>query len=111
MKTENFENLNSDENEAFLDPTLAVFTELDNAGIDWEAKKILWSKDEALTIAQTAERIHLQTGLELEDIENHVLIWLEVGYDPPEKLTDDEMEILESKIDNWIDEYKNSKSK
>jgi hypothetical protein len=111
VKTENFENLNSDENEVFLDPTLAVFIALDNAGIDLEAKKILWEEGEALTIAQTAERIHLQTGLELEDIENHVLIWLEVGYDPPEKLTDDEMDILESKIDNWIDEYKNSNSK
>lgn len=110
MKPENLQSDFSEEDGIFSDATEAVFTALDSAGIDLESRKIIWPDGEILTVAQTVERIHLQSGIEMEDIENHVLGWLEVGYDPLDDLDDNEMEILENKIDKWIEDYRVGKS-
>ena len=110
MKSENRHNDFPEEDCLFSEATEAVFTSLDSADIDLESRKIVWPDGEMLTVAQTVQRIHLQTEIKLEDIENHVLGWLEVGYDPPDNLDENEMEILENKIDKWIEDYCAEKS-
>ncbi len=105
MKSGTIQSDYSEEDGIFIGATEAVFVALEKAGIDLETRKIIWPDGETLTIGLTAEKIHLQTGIDLKDIENHVLGWLEVGFDPSEDLDDNEMETLENKIDKWIEDY------
>jgi len=42
-----------------------------------------------------------------EAIRSHIIGWLELGYEP-EGLDDEQMELFESQINAWIDEYGNS---
>ena len=104
MKMDSMQNDFSEEDEIIIGATEVVFATLEKAGLDLESRKIIWPDGKELTIDQTVERIHLQTGLDPRDIEIHVIGWLEVGFVPPEELDENEMETLENKIDEWIEE-------
>jgi hypothetical protein len=60
-----------------------------------------------LTIDESVEKIHRQTGISSEAIRSHIRGWLEMGYEP-KGLNDEQMQILESQIDVWIDAYQNN---
>jgi len=60
-----------------------------------------------LTIDESVEKIHQQTGIRSEAIRSHIIGWLEMGYEP-KGLNDEQMQILESQIDVWIDAYQNN---
>ena len=54
-----------------------------------------------------AKNIYKQTGMNVEAIRSHIIGWLELEYEP-KGLDDEQMELFESQINAWIDDYGNS---
>ena len=84
-----------------------VFEALEGADLDIGGRRILWADGQKLTIDESVTKIHRQTGMNTEAIRSHVIGWLEMGYEP-KGLNDEQMELFESQIDVWIDEYQNN---
>lgn len=86
----------------------SIADELEDAGIDIEKRLILWKDGTALTVGDSARRVHAGNAkLPLHEIEAAILSWLEycepVNYEnaSPEKLDG-----LETHIAEWIKTYK-----
>ena len=71
-------------------------------------KRIIWSDGQWLTIEQSAERIHSEMSLCQDAIINHIMGWLQMEY-VPEGLDDEQMEMFESHINEWVEEYEVSR--
>ena len=97
--------LDSEEGQISLEATDDVFGALEDAGVDMEARRIIWPDGDRLTIDHTAQKIHEDTGADIESIKSHILGWLEMGFDP-EGLDEEQMELFEEKIDAWIEAFK-----
>jgi hypothetical protein len=67
--------------------------------------KIIWSDDQSLSIKQSVERIHKNSGLDRQAISSHLIGWLQMEYEP-QGLNEDQMEQVENQIDTWVAEYK-----
>ena len=63
-----------------------------------------------MTIDQSVKKIYKQTGMNVEAIRSHIIGWLEMEYEP-KGLDDGQMELFESQINVWIDEYGNGLKK
>ena len=87
-----------------MDALDSVLDALEGASVDLSEKRIIWSDGQRLTIEQSAERIQERSGLERLAIINHLIGWLQMEY-VPEGLDDKQMEMFESHIDAWIDEF------
>ena len=59
-----------------------------------------------LTIDQGAEKIQQQTGMNIEKIRSHIVGWLQMEYEP-KGLDDKQMQLFESHIDAWVEDYEN----
>lgn len=81
-----------------------VFEALQGADLDIPGRRMVWADGQKLTIDESVEKIHQQTAMSSEAIRSHVIGWLELGYEP-KGFDDKQMELLESQIDAWIDEY------
>ena len=97
--------LDSEEGQTSFEATDDVFAALEGADIDMEERRIIWPDGDRLTIDQTAQKIHDDTGTDIDSIKSHILGWLEMGF-VPEGLDEEQMEIFEEKIDAWIDDFK-----
>lgn len=100
--------LESEEGLESLDAVDCVYNALDGASVDIAEKKIIWSDGQRLTIEQSAERIHREMNLCQDAIVNHVIGWLQMGY-VPEGLDDEQMEMFESQINAWVENYEGSR--
>jgi hypothetical protein len=100
--------LESEEGLESLDAVDCVYNALDGASVDIAEKKIIWSDGQRLTIEQSAERIHREMNLYQDAIVNHVIGWLQMGY-VPEGLDDEQMEMFESQINAWVEDYEGSR--
>jgi len=96
--------LDSEEGQTSLEATDDVFVALEGADIDMEERRIIWPDGDRLTIDQTAQKIHDDTGTDIDSIKSHIIGWLEMGF-VPEGLDEEQMEIFEEKIDAWIDDF------
>lgn len=85
-----------------------VYNALDGASVDISEKKIIWSDGHRLTIEQSAERIHRETNLCQDAIISHIIGWLQMEY-VPEGLDDDQMEMFESQINAWVEDFEGSR--
>jgi len=83
---------------------LEVLDALENASVDPLERKILWTDGSRLSVADTARRIHAQSGMPLDRIESHVVGWLEMIYEP-QGLNEHQMEQFELLIEQWITPY------
>lgn len=101
--------LDSEDGETSMDAMDAVFEALEGAGLNVRARKIIWADGKALTINQTAKRIHSQTKIAIEAVKSHIIGWLEMEYEP-KGLDETKMEIFEGKIQNWIDDFQAGKA-
>ncbi len=101
--------LDSEDGETSMDAMYAVFEALEWAGLNVRTRKIIWADGKALTINQTAKRIHCQNKIALEAVKSHIIGWLEMEYEP-KGLDETEMEIFEGKIQNWIDDFQSGKA-
>lgn len=52
-----------------------MYSALDGASVDILEKKIIWSDGERLTIEQSAEKIHRETGMRQDAIISHIMGW------------------------------------
>ena len=59
-----------------------------------------------MTIDQGAEKIQQQTGMNIEKIRSHIVGWLQMEYEP-KGLDDKQMQLFESHIDAWVEDYEN----
>ena len=100
--------LESEEGLESLDAVDCVYNALDGASVDIAEKKIIWSDGQRLTIEQSAERIHREMNLGQDTIANRVIGWLQMGY-VPEGLNDEQMEMFESQINAWVEDYEGSR--
>jgi len=100
--------LESEEGMESLDAVDCVYNALDGASVDIAEKKIIWSDGQRLTIEQSAERIHREMNLGQDTIANRVIGWLQMGY-VPEGLDDEQMEMFESQINAWVEDYEGSR--
>jgi hypothetical protein len=83
---------------------LEVLDALENAAVDPRERKILWADGARLSVEDTAQRIHAQSGMPLDGIESHVVGWLEMIYEP-HGLNEHQMEEFELLIEQWITPY------
>lgn len=81
-----------------------VFNALNGAKGDPSDRKIIWSDDQSLSIDQSVERIHRNSGLDRQSILSHLIGWLQMEYEP-EGLDEDQMEQFETQINAWTAEY------
>ncbi len=96
--------LDSEEDEKSMEALDAVGEVLHGADVAITERRIIWSDGERLSVDQTAERIHKQSGADLGRIKIHVIGWLEMGF-VPNGLNEKEMELFEIQIGDWVDEY------
>lgn len=101
--------LESEEGLESLDAVDCVYNALDGASVDIAEKKIIWSDGQRLTIEQSAERIRRGMNLGQDTIVNRVIGWLQMGY-VPEGLDDQQMEMFESQINAWLEDYEGSRT-
>ncbi|MCR4307252.1 MAG: hypothetical protein NUV80_01695 [Candidatus Berkelbacteria bacterium] len=101
--------MESEEGRQSMDALDCVFDALDGASVDLSEKRIIWSDGQRLTIEQSAGRIQERSGLDKHAIVNHIIGWLQMEYEP-EGLDDKQMEMFESHIDAWIEEYEETRS-
>ena len=87
-----------------------VFEALQGADLDIAGRRILWADGQRLTIDQSVEKIYKQTGMNIEGIQSHIIGWLELVYEP-KAFDDEQMELFESQITAWINDYGNSLKK
>jgi hypothetical protein len=67
-------------------------------------KKIIWPDGQRLSIEQSVERIHKNSGLDRQAILSRLIGWLQMEYEP-EGLDADQMQRFENQIDAWIAKY------
>ena len=99
--------LESEDGQHSMEAVDYVFEALKGADLDIAGRRIVWADGQKLTIDQSVKKIYKQKGLNIEAIRSHIIGWLELGYEP-KGLDDEQMELFESQINAWIDEYGNS---
>jgi hypothetical protein len=97
--------LYSEEGWTSLEATDVVFKALEATDLDVDLRMTFWPGGDMLKINQTAQRIHKQTGTDIESIKTHILGWMQTGFEP-ETISEKQMEIFEEKIGAWIDDFK-----
>lgn len=102
-----FKWLESEEGQNSIEALEYVFEALKGADLDVYEKKIIWMDGQKLTIDQSAEKIHQQTGMNIEKIRSHIVGWLQMEYEPKD-LDDKQMQLFESQIDAWVKHYQDS---
>ncbi|WP_419655739.1 uncharacterized protein Dvar_48350 [Desulfosarcina variabilis str. Montpellier] len=78
---------------------------LDNANVDINNRKIIWSDGERLSIDQSLLKISSISKADIKILKYHIVLWLEMDF-VPEDLNEKEMEIFEKQIAQWINDYK-----
>ena len=102
--------LESEEGQNSMEAVDYVFEALEGADLDIAGRRIVWADGQKLTIDQSVKKIYKQTGMNIADIRSHIIGWLELDYEP-KGLDDEQMELFESQIDAWIDEYEHNMKK
>ncbi len=99
--------LESEDGQHSMEAVDYVFEALKGAALDIAGRRIVWADGQKLTIDQSVKKIYNQTEMTVAAIRSHIIGWLELGYEP-KGLDDDQMELFESQVNAWIDEYGNS---
>jgi hypothetical protein len=102
-----FKWLESDKGQNSIEALDYVFEALKGVDLDVSEKKIICADGQKLTIDQSAEKIHQRTGMNIEKIRSHIVGWLQMEYEP-KGLDDRKMQLFESQIDAWVEDYENS---
>jgi len=104
---DSFRWLDSEERQLSEQALFVVMDSLEACSVDPRHRVIIWDDRERLSITQTALRIHKQSKLPIQEIESHVIGWLEMHYEP-QGLSEQQMDDFENMIDAWIQDYQNS---
>ena len=98
--------MGSPEGSESMDALDYVFNALDGAIVDPVQRRINWPNGENLSIDQSVDRMSKDSGLDRQSILSHLIGWLQMEY-IPEGLDEKQMELFESQIENWVEEYEN----
>ena len=101
-----FQWLDSEEGEISKEALDVVYETLENAVVELETRKIVWPDGSKLSIFQTCQRIHLESEIDFEPIQDHVLAWLEMSY-VPKGFDNKQMEIFDERVNVWLTDYRN----
>ena len=105
-----FKWLGSKEGQHSMEALDYVFEALKEADLDVAERRIVWADGQKLTIDQSVDKIQKQIGMNIEAIRSHIVGWLQMEYEP-KGLDDKQMELFESQIDAWVEEYENGLNK
>lgn len=81
-----------------------VIEALAGASVDARERRIIWPDGARLSIEDTARRVHSQSGAPLDQLQSHVVGWLQMTYEP-EGLDEKQMEEFERLIEQWTTPY------
>ena len=101
---DSFDQLESDLFEVAWQASDDVSMSLAGASVDLDNRKIVWADGERLSIDQSAAKIKSISKVDLKILKYHVILWLEMDY-VPNDLNQEEMEIFEKQIGQWIEDY------
>ncbi|MCP4695631.1 MAG: hypothetical protein GY862_02110 [Gammaproteobacteria bacterium] len=79
----------------------AVTEAFEGADIDLPARKIIWRDGKRLTIEQSAQKISMQTGVDIVAITPHIIGWLTMEF-VPKGLNQEQMDSFEDQMDKWL---------
>jgi len=96
--------MGSDEGLQSMEALDWVLDAFEGASVDASEKRIIWPDGQRLSIEQSVERIQETSGLDKHAILSHIIGWLQMEY-VPEGLDDKQMEMFESQINDWVEEY------
>ena len=84
----------------------AVLDAIENASVDPDKRKIVWTDGARLSIRETAKRIQAEyQDVTIDELETHIIGWLEQHYEP-KGLDEKQMEHFECIIDTWIEHHR-----
>lgn len=82
---------------------------LDTLKVDVKRRKFIWRDGTALSIVELTQRIHdAEPSMPVDEIDACVTHWLEEAY-WPEGLSEEKMEKLQIKIEDWIEQHENER--
>jgi hypothetical protein len=96
--------LGTDDAEVSMAAIDAIAVSFEGADVDLDERRIVWKDGNRLTIDESAERIHKETGVDLEAIKIHIVCWLEMSF-VPKDFDEVQMAAFESRISEWIESY------
>lgn len=97
--------MNSPEGELSDEARETVWTLLEKADVDAKNRKIIWEDGKRLSITESVQRIHTHyPELPLEEIETHLITWLEMEFAPP-TYSEKQLDELDRLTEKWIDDH------
>ncbi len=84
-----------------------VAAALEGADLDLEKRRIVWPNGKRLTIEQTTRRIQKKFPADFRFVENHVMCWMEMRFEP-KGLDRDQTEAFRVRIGQWLEAHKRS---
>lgn len=99
------EYVESPEGELSMQAMDLVVEYLQNVRVDANARKLLWTDGQRLSIDESVRRIHADhSDFSAELIENKVVSWLD-GIYAPEGATQQQLDELDQLTEKWIDDH------
>ena len=86
-----------------------VAAALEAVDLDVQERRIVWPDGNRLTLDETVRRIQIKTAIDFHVIENYVICWLEMRFEPND-LDEKQMEDFEVQINRWIEDHKREKA-
>lgn len=82
-----------------------VWRVLEKADVDAHKRKIIWPDGKRLSITQSVKRIHADfPDFPLELIEDHLVGWLEMEFNPP-TYSQKQLDELDRLTQKWVDDH------
>ena len=84
----------------------ALWDQLEGVHLDAAQRTIIWSDTERLDLEQSIQRVQKQCpGIQRERIEDFLLVWIELGYDP-ENYSEEQLDELNELTKQWVIDYR-----
>lgn len=97
--------MDSPEGQLSIEAMDLVFVLLENVQVDANARKLIWADGERLSIDASVKRIHAKhPELPAELIEDKVISWLEMDYEP-DGASQQQLDELDRLTEKWIDDH------
>jgi hypothetical protein len=97
--------MDSPEGQLSIEAMDLVFALLENVQVDANARQLIWTDGERLSIDASVKRIHAQhPELPAELIEDKLISWLEMDYEP-EGASQQQLDELDQLTEKWIDDH------
>ncbi|ASJ73891.1 hypothetical protein [Granulosicoccus antarcticus] len=82
---------------------------LDTLKVDINNRKFVWKNGTALGITELTQHIHnAEPAMAVDEVDMCITHWLEEAY-CPEGISEGQMEKLQVKIENWIEDHQNER--